>query len=367
MDFTERHSLSANWGRRSRSNNPVMTKPATYADAGVDIDAANRATEKIKELARRTFNSRTLSDIGSFGGMFDGAFPALREPVLVASADGVGTKLKVAFEAGVHNTVGRDLVNHCVNDILVQGARPLFFLDYVATGKLAPAVIASVVEGIANGCRENGCVLLGGETAEMPGFYGQGEYDIAGFIVGVVDRERIVDGRTIEAGDVMLGLPSAGLHTNGYSLARKLFFADAGYTVETYLDEVGGTAGEVLLRPHVSYLRALDGVLDRGVIRGLAHITGGGLLENIPRILPEATGAEIRRDSWPVLPVFNLFQRLGNIDESEMFRTFNMGIGMVVVCNPAEAAGIRDHIESMGEECYEIGRIVTGDRRVILK
>src|SRR5215813_6493822 len=247
-------------------------KPATYADAGVDIDAANRATEKIKELARRTFNSRTLSDIGSFGGMFDGAFPEMRQPVLVASADGVGTKLKVAFETGVHNTVGRDLVNHCVNDILVQGARPLFFLDYFATGKLEPNVTASVVEGIATGCRENGCVLLGGETAEMPDFYPEGEYDIAGFIIGVVDRERIIDGRTIEAGDVILGLPSAGLHTNGYSLARKLFFDVARFRVDEYVNEFQGTAGAVLLQPHVSYLRTLDGLLDSKKIKGLAHI-----------------------------------------------------------------------------------------------
>lgn len=344
-----------------------MTKSATYADAGVDIDAANRATEKIKELARRTFNSRTLSDIGSFGGMFDGAFPNLRRPVLVASADGVGTKLKVAFETGVHNTIGRDLVNHCVNDILVQGARPLFFLDYVATGKLSAEVIAGVVEGITVGCRENGCVLLGGETAEMPGFYADGEYDVAGFIVGVVDRERIIDGRAIEAGDVILGLPSAGLHTNGYSLARKLLFEDASYDVETYLDEAEGTAGAVLLRPHLSYLRALEGLLDHGIVKGLAHITGGGLLENIPRILPEGVNAEIELGSWPVLPVFNLLQRLGNIEEAEMFRAFNMGIGMVVVCAPADTAEIKVHIESAGKAVYEIGRITNGDRRVVLK
>src|SRR6266403_3896672 len=215
-----------------------MTKPISYADAGVDIDAATRATDRIKQLAKQTFNARTLSDIGSFGGMFDGAFPGLRQPVLVASADGVGTKLKIAFATGIHNTVGRDLVNHCVNDILVQGARPLFFLDYVATGKLAPEVIASVVEGMANGCRENGCVLLGGETAEMPGFYADGEYDVAGFIVGVVDREKIIDGRTIAPGDVVLGLPSVGLHTNGYSLARKVFFEVSGYQTETHLDEL---------------------------------------------------------------------------------------------------------------------------------
>src|SRR5689334_20090374 len=233
----------------------------SYSDAGVDIDAATRATDRIKELARRTFNQRTLSEIGSFGGMFDGAFPSLKQPVLVASADGVGTKLKIAFATGIHNTVGRDLVNHCVNDILVQGARPLFFLDYVATGKLSPEVVASVVAGVADGCRENGCVLLGGETAEMPGFYREGEYDIAGFIVGVVDREKIIDGKTIVPRDVLLALPSAGLHTNGYSLARKLFFEVAGYEPQTELPELGTTAAGALLAPHVSYLKPLDGLL----------------------------------------------------------------------------------------------------------
>src|SRR2546428_2822955 len=218
-----------------------MTKSATYASAGVDIDAANRATEKIKELARATFNARTLSEIGSFGGMFDGAFPEMRQPVLVASADGVGTKLKVAFVTGIHHTVGCDLVNHCVNDILVQGARPLFFLDYIATGKLTPETVTSIIEGVTNGCRENGCVLLGGETAEMPGFYADGEYDIAGFIVGVVDREKIIDGRTIAPGDVVLGLPSVGLHTNGYSLARKLLFEVAQCAPATYLGVLNAT------------------------------------------------------------------------------------------------------------------------------
>ena len=339
-----------------------MTKPATYASAGVDIDAANRATEKIKELARTTFNARTLSEIGSFGGMFDGAFPNMRQPVLVASADGVGTKLKIAFATGIHNTIGRDLVNHCVNDILVQGARPLFFLDYVATGKLAPETVASIIEGITNGCRENGCVLLGGETAEMPGFYADGEYDLAGFIVGVVDWEKIIDGKRIAAGDAVLGLPSVGLHTNGYSLARKLFFEDAGYDARSYLDQLGETVGEALLKSHVSYLRNLDGLLEAGKIKGLAHITGGGLLENIPRILPEDTSVEIRKGSWPSLPVFNLMQQIGNIEEAEMFRTFNMGIGMVVICAPADAVEIK---ASQGS-CYEIGQVVKGNRLVSL-
>src|SRR5258707_679023 len=341
-----------------------MTKPTTYRDAGVSIDAANRATEKIKELARATFNARTLSEIGSFGCMFDGAFPQMQAPVLVASADGVGTKLKIAFATNTHHTVGRDLVNHCTNDILVQGARPLFFLDYIATGKLAPETVAGIVEGVANGCRENGCVLLGGETAEMPGFYADGEYDIAGFIVGIVDREKIIDGRTIAPGDVVLGLPSVGLHTNGYSLARKLFFEIAKCGPDVYFGTLNAKIGEALMRPHVSYLRALEGLLDCGMIKGLAHITGGGLTENIPRILPEGTGIEIQLGSWPVLQVFEVMQQIGNVEEAEMFRTFNMGVGMVIVGAEGEAAKIKTHLESLGEACYEIGRVTSGDQKV---
>jgi phosphoribosylformylglycinamidine cyclo-ligase len=343
-----------------------MKKSISYSDAGVDIDAATRATDKIKDLARKTFNQRTLSEIGSFGGMFDGAFPSLKQPVLVASADGVGTKLKIAFATGVHNTVGRDLVNHCVNDILVQGARPLFFLDYIATGKLSPEVVASIVEGVTNGCRENGCVLLGGETAEMPGFYQDGEYDIAGFIVGVVDRERVVDGKTITPGDVLLAMPSAGMHTNGYSLARKLFFEVAGYLPETQLPELKMSAGEALLLPHISYLQPLDGLLDKGVIKGLAHITGGGLTDNIPRILPEGTAVQIKRDSWPVPPLFELLRRLGNVSDSEMYRTFNMGVGMVIVCSESEAGDIERHLRDRGEQCYAIGHVVAGNREVLI-
>jgi phosphoribosylformylglycinamidine cyclo-ligase len=340
-----------------------MTKPISYSDAGVDIDAATRATDKIKELARRTFNERTLSEIGSFGGMFDGAFPKLRQPVLVASADGVGTKLKIAFATGVHNTVGRDLVNHCVNDILVQGARPLFFLDYIATGKLSPDVVAGIVEGVTNGCRENGCVLLGGETAEMPGFYQDGEYDIAGFIVGVVDREKVIDGKTIGPGDLLLALPSAGLHTNGYSLARKLFFEVAGYQPHTQLPELGMTAGEALLLPHLSYLKPLDDLLDQRLIKGLAHITGGGLTDNIPRILPEGTAVRIEQGSWRMPPLFELLRRLGNVSESEMYRTFNMGVGMVIVCSADDAEIVERHLK---EECYTIGNVVSGNREVLI-
>lgn len=343
-----------------------MPKPISYSDAGVDIDAATRATDKIKELARRTFNDRTLSEIGSFGGMFDGAFPNLKQPVLVASADGVGTKLKVAFATGVHNTVGRDLVNHCVNDILVQGARPLFFLDYIATGKLSPDVVANIVEGVTNGCRENGCVLLGGETAEMPSFYQDGEYDIAGFIVGVVDRSKVIDGKTIAPGDVLLALPSGGLHTNGYSLARKLFFEVAGYQPHTHLSELGMTAGEALLLPHLSYLQPLDGLLDKGLIKGLAHITGGGLTDNIPRILPGGTAVKIKKDSWPISRLFELLRSLGNVSDGEMYRTFNMGIGMVIVCSTSDADAISTHLNDQGEKFYAIGEVMTGDREVLI-
>jgi phosphoribosylformylglycinamidine cyclo-ligase len=341
-----------------------MSQPISYSDAGVSIDAANVATEKIKQLARRTFNERTLSEIGSFGGMFDGAFPALSQPVLVASADGVGTKLKIAFLTGTHNTIGRDLVNHCVNDILVQGARPLFFLDYIATGRLEAETVAAIVEGVADGCRANRCVLLGGETAEMPGFYPEGEYDVAGFIVGVVDKEKVIDGKRIGKGDAVLALPSAGLHTNGYSLARKLFFEVAGYDASTHLAALGSTVGQSLLQPHLSYLDALDGLLDEGIIKGLAHITGGGLTENIPRILPEGTGVLIARDTWPVLPVFKLMQEIGSVTASEMYRTFNMGVGMVIVCAAKDVEAIKSHLRERSYSCYEIGRVIKGNREV---
>jgi len=344
-----------------------MTKPISYADSGVDIDAAMRATDRIKELARTTFNQRTLSEIGSFGGMFDGAFPNMSQPVLVASADGVGTKLKIAFATGVHNTVGRDLVNHCVDDILVQGARPLFFLDYIATGKLSTDVVASVIEGITDGCRGNGCVLLGGETAEMPGFYQEGEYDIAGFIVGVVDRAKIIDGKSITAGDVLLALPSVGLHTNGYSLARKLFFEVAGYSHDTVLPELQMSVGEALLQTHLSYLRPLESLLDTGSIKGLAHITGGGLTDNVPRILPPGTAVRINKGSWPVLPIYDLMRAIGNVSDAEMYRTFNMGVGMVIVASAEDRATIESHLESQGEHCYEIGEIVNGNGEVTIE
>ena len=334
----------------------------SYADAGVSIDNANLAVAKIREYARSTFNERALTDIGSFGGMFSAAFPDMAEPILVASADGVGTKLKLAFETGIHNTVGADLVNHCVNDILVQGARPLFFLDYFATGKLEPDVTAAVVEGMARACRENGCVLLGGETAEMPDFYPPGEYDLAGFIVGVVDKAKVIDGRSIEPGDVVLGLPSTGLQTNGYSLARKLFFEIGGYKISDHLEELGTTVGEALLATHSSFLPQIGPFLDSGMIKGLAHITGGGFLENIPRILPEGVSVEINRGSWPEPPIFGMMQQLGNVSDQEMFRTFNMGIGMVLI---ARASSL-DAIAAINTELLRIGTVTSGDGSVRL-
>ena len=336
----------------------MTQKAITYADAGVSIDKANDAVAKIREYARSTFNERTLTEIGSFGGMFSAAFPQMAEPVLVASADGVGTKLKIAFDTGIHDTVGADLVNHCVNDILVQGARPLFFLDYFATGTLDPNVTASVVKGMARACRENGCVLLGGETAEMPSMYAEGEYDLAGFIVGVVDKAKVIDGKSIEPGDVVLGLPSTGLQTNGYSLARKLFFEIGGYQADSYVDELGSTVGDALLATHSSFLPQLGPLLDSGRIKGLAHITGGGFLENIPRILPDGVSVEIDRGSWTEPPIFGMMQRLGNVSDHEMFRTFNMGIGMVVI---TPDASLKDELRA-----FEIGRVVAGDGDVIV-
>ena len=337
-----------------------MTKSFSYRDAGVDIDAANDAKDRIKRLARATFTSNVLTEIGSFGGMFRADFAQMKEPVLVSSADGVGTKLRVAFMTGIHHTVGYDLVCHCVNDILVQGARPLFFLDYIAAGKLVPETVASVIEGLARGCREAGCALIGGETAEMPGFYADGEYDVAGFIVGVVERADVIDGSRITPGDVLIGLPSVGLHTNGYSLARKLFFEVAQYSIESQVDELGCTASEELLKPHRSYLDSLSALLDSGVIKGLAHITGGGLVENIPRILPDGTAVEIRAGSWPILPVFKLISRIGDVPDTEMYRTFNMGIGMVVITGADQAERMRAHLDSKGEAYYDIGRVCEG-------
>ena len=283
----------------------------------------------------------------------------------MASADGVGTKLRVAFMMAVHDTIGRDLVNHCVNDILVQGARPLFFLDYLATGRLEPDVAVQIVEGLASACRDNGCALLGGETAEMPGFYADGEYDVAGFIVGVVDRARVIDGRTIRAGDRLIGIPSSGLHTNGYSLARRIAFDLAGLAVEDVVPELGGTIGEALLVPHRSYLRLIEPLLETGRIKGMAHITGGGITDNLPRVLPEGCQAFIERGSWSIPPIFQWLQRQGSVPEGDMLRTFNMGIGLIVVCAPEHTAQVMDDLARSGEPgSREIGTIEEGRRGV---
>jgi phosphoribosylformylglycinamidine cyclo-ligase len=342
-----------------------MTQPISYKDAGVNIDAANAAKARIKQLARRTFNEHVMTEIGSFGGMFSARFSDARDPVLVASCDGVGTKLKAAFATGIHNTIGYDLVAHCVDDILVQGARPLFFLDYIATGKLEPEVIAQIVEGLARACTEANCALLGGETAEMPGFYPEGEYDVAGFIVGIVDRPKVIDGSRITAGDVVIGLPSLGLHTNGYSLARKLLFDVAGYQIDQQVPELGCTVGEELLKPHKNYLPALARLIEHeGVIKGLVHITGGGLVENIPRILPRNVDVVIKEGSWPVLPVFDLLQKIGQVPRDEMLRTFNLGLGMIVITHPQHAAMVKDQLMQAREPFYVVGEVVDGESKV---
>lgn len=332
-----------------------------YKSSGVDIDVGTEVVERVKRLAKSTFTDGVLSDIGTFGGLFRPELSGMDEPVLVASADGVGTKLKVVFVAGVHSTIGLDLVNHCVNDVVAQGARPIFFLDYLATGRLSPEVSTSVVEGIAKGCKENGCALLGGETAEMPGFYADGEYDLAGFVVGIVDRARIIDGRTIVPGDVIIGLPSTGLHTNGYSLARRILFDELALNLGSVVKEIGCTVGEELLRPHCSYQSTVRPVIETGYVKGIAHITGGGLTDNVPRVLPARCKAVIDRKTWPVPPVFEFLRDRGNVSIDEMYRTFNMGIGLTVVCSRANARSVLAKLVSCGEvEASCIGEIREG-------
>src|SRR5216683_804432 len=336
-----------------------------YRASGVDIDAGNETVRRIKTLARATFTSGVLSEIGLFGGLFRLDGDAYLQPVLVSSADGVGTKLKVAFMTGRHDTIGADLVNHCVNDILVQGALPLFFLDYFATGRLSPDVAERVIIGVSRGCRENGCALIGGETAEMPGFYADGEYDIAGFIVGVVEQSRLVDGRTIVPGDAMIGLPSAGLHTNGYSLARRVLFETCGLNPDTVVPELKMSVADALLAPHRSYLRVTRPLLERGLVKGMAHVTGGGITGNLPRILPEGCDALVDRGTWEVPELFTLLQRSGDIPRDEMFRAFNMGIGLIIVCAKGDADRVRESLERTGESgATRIGHLLTGNRRV---
>jgi phosphoribosylformylglycinamidine cyclo-ligase len=337
-----------------------------YKQAGVDIEAGNEVVRRIRSLARGTFTPGVLSDIGSFGGLFHLGSAGVSDPVLVASADGVGTKLRVAFMAGVHRTIGIDLVNHCVNDILVQGAQPLFFLDYLATGRLEPAVAVQVVEGLSTACRANGCALLGGETAEMPGFYGDGEYDVAGFIVGAVARDRVIDGRKIAAGDVLIGIPSSGLHTNGYSLARRIAFDMAGLSIDARVLELGATIGEALLEPHRSYLPVVRPLLGLNLIKGMAHITGGGLTDNLPRIFPQGTSPRVDLRAWTPPALFEWLRNAGQVPEEDMLRTFNMGIGLVIVCAKEHEEPVLTALADAGEPgAIRIGATVTGDGQVV--
>lgn len=339
----------------------------SYRDAGVDIDAANEALKTIKDLVQRTFNDNVLQELGSFGALYRPNLQGMEEPVLVSSVDGVGTKLKLAFMTGKHDTVGVDLVSHCVNDILVQGARPIFFLDYLAAGKLEPRVVVEVVRGLAAGCRYAGCALVGGETAEMPGMYQPGEYDLAGTIVGLVDRKKIVDGSAIREGDAIVGLPSSGLHTNGYSLARKIVFEVAGLGVNDPLPGVGRTVAEALMEPHVSYAKLMQIVMKVVTVRGMAHITGGGITDNLPRILPIDLAAEIDLGSWTVPPLFRFLQETGDVVESEMLRTFNMGQGFLFVVPADQAPKAVETVELAGQKCRIIGRIIAGDGKVHYK
>ena len=344
---------------------PPAKKSMSYADAGVDITSGDRSKQRIKMLARKTFNRQVLSEIGGFGGLFALDLEKFPNPVLVSSADGVGTKLKVAFELGIHHTVGQDLVNHCVNDIAVQGATPLFFLDYLATGKLENEVVETVVQGISEACRANGCALIGGETAQMPGFYGDGEYDLAGTIVGAVSREKIVTGEHIQVGDVLMGLPSNGLHTNGYSLARKLLFEVAKYGPEQYVNELKDKTGAALMRTHRSYLSVIKKLTGAELVSGMAHITGGGITENLPRILPKGMGALIDLASWTPPPLFEHLQALGNVEQDEMLRTFNMGIGLIAVIPAEQIKRAKAVLNRANERHCIIGRVVRGERKVM--
>jgi phosphoribosylformylglycinamidine cyclo-ligase len=359
-------SAPRNFHEKKTSTVPqeVSSKSVTYADAGVDIRGGGQAKERIKYLAQKTFNRNVLSAIGGFGALFRLDLQRWKNPILVSSADGVGTKLKVAFELGLHQTVGVDLVNHCVNDIAVQGAIPLFFLDYLATGKLDPDVIESVVSGLADGCKANGCVLIGGETAQMPGFYSDGEYDLAGFIVGAVDRDKMITGAGIKPGDVLIGLPSTGLHTNGYSLARKLLFEVGGYKATQYVTAIKEKAGAALMKTHRSYLHVIQKLVTAGLTDGMAHITGGGITENLPRILPKGVTAQVEIGSWPVLPIFEHLRELGNVPQEEMMRTFNMGLGLIAVIPAAKFTRTKNLLDRAEEKFYVVGRVVKGERRV---
>ncbi len=332
-----------------------------YADAGVNIAVADDAKQRIRHLASRTLTPAVLGGIGGFGALFALDWKKWKEPVLVSSADGVGTKLKIAMAMGVHSTVGGDLVNHCVNDILVQGAEPLFFLDYLAMGKLDPAVVEQLVDGMSRSCRKVGCALIGGETAEMPGFYQPGEYDLAGFIVGIVEKKNVLTGKAVKPGDTLLALPSAGLHTNGYSLARKLVFEMAKQKPDTYVAEVGNKIGAELLKPHVCYAPALKTILNKGWVSALAHITGGGIPGNLPRVLPNGVKAIVELDAWPIPAIFKYLAKVGDIETDELLQSFNMGVGMIVIVPSAHVKEVEDDLKRRREKFFRIGRIEKGD------
>jgi phosphoribosylformylglycinamidine cyclo-ligase len=338
-----------------------------YKAAGVDIDAGNEAVNRMKSHVARTMRPEVATLLGGFGGGFELDLAKYKHPVLVSGTDGVGTKLKLAFALDKHDTIGIDAVAMCVNDIVVMGAEPLFFLDYLATGKVVPETIEAIVKGIADGCETSGCALIGGETAEMPGMYQDGEYDIAGFTVGVVDKEKMINIANVQAGDVVIGLASSGIHSNGYSLVRKIFFGDNEYGLDHVFPEIGGPLGEALLTPTRLYVKSVLALVERFDIHAMAHITGGGFLENIPRALPEGLSAEISVGSWPVHGVFEVMKRLGNIPAFDLYRTFNMGIGMVLVVPAAQADEILSAATELGEAAYRIGTIVEGGHDVHLK
>jgi len=342
-----------------------MSETLTYKDAGVDIDAGNASVELIKESVKSTYRSEVLGDLGGFGGLFALDTKKYKNPVLISGTDGVGTKLKIAFMLNRHDTIGQDAVAMCVNDILVQGAEPLFFLDYLAVGKLVPQEVAEIVKGVANACKESGCALIGGETAEMRGFYTEGEYDIAGFAVGVVERDKLITSERVKENDVILGLPSSGLHSNGYTLVRKIVFEKEGLRGDEYINDLNKTIGEELLTPTRLYPKICLPLIEKYYIHGMVHITGGGFYENIPRALPKGSTAEIDSSVWQMPKIFEFLQNWGNVPWEEMYRTFNMGIGMVLIVDADDAENIKADLQGAGEECFEIGKIVKGDKVTI--
>ncbi len=339
-----------------------MKKRMTYKSAGVNVDAGNKFVGLIRSVVRRTFRPEVITDIGGFSGLFSFQAKKFRNPVLVSSTDGVGTKLKVAFMLDKHDTVGIDLVAMCVNDVVVQGAEPLFLLDYLATGKISLDVSTQIIKGIAKGCIEAGCALIGGETAEMPAFYKEGEYDLAGFVVGVVEKSRIIDGSKIKPGDQFIGLASSGLHSNGYSLARKVVFEHLGLRAKDRVKGISKTIGEEMLVPTRIYVKPILSLLKEFQIRGLAHITGGGITDNLPRVIPSGLKAVVWKGSWPVHPIFHFLQGAGNIEEQEMLRTFNNGIGMILVVPPKDTEKVLTCLKRMGEKAYPIGEVVKAKR-----